>query len=492
LAHLQTPIEDILAELEAKLEHRIVAVNERILAKENQHVKRKPGGRWSLPYSRAAPPINHALFEQVPDIDIQTILQFAHHRTGMLNCFEHIQPRFAKHRRDDASLIAAIIAWGINMGIGRMGNISDIGFNTLSHISDIYLRLETLHAANDVLSDAIAALPIFNLYNINDTVHSSSDGQKFESALHTINARHSSKYFGLGKGVVAYTLTANHVPLNAQVIGTHEHESHFVFDLLMNNTTTIQPTIHSTDTHGTNHVNFALLHVFGYQFAPRYRDIYDKVRTGLYGFNHPSQYDDRFLLKPIRKAQKPLIITEWPNMIRIFLSLALKTTTQSIIVGKLSSYARKNRTKRALWEFDNILRSLYLLDFIDSLTLRRNVYHALSRGEAYNQLRRAVSFANFGALRFRTEGDQQIWGECSRLITNCIIYYNAVILSQLFEAKLQNGNEKDIQRLARVSPVAWRHVNFQGRYHFRKSLQTPEVEGLVEKLMLYPISLSAA
>jgi TnpA family transposase len=375
------------------------------------------------------------------------------------------------------------------MGIGRMGNISDIRFNTLSGISDNYLRLETLHAANDVLSDAIAALPIFRLYDIGDTVHSSSDGQKFETRVHTINARHSSKYFGLSKGVVAYTLVANHVPLNAQVIGAQEHESHYVFDLLVNNTTTVQPTVHSTDTHGTNHVNFALLHVFGYQFAPRYKDIYDKVRTGLYGFKHPNHYDDNLLLKPIRKAQKSLVISEWDNMVRIFLSLALKTTTQSIIVSKLSSYARKNRTKRALWEFDNILRSLYLLYYIDSLTLRRNVQRAIGRGEAYNQLRRAVSFANFGALRFRTEGDQQIWGECSRLLTNCIIYYNAVILSRLLETKLSNVDEPQAQRLARVSPIAWRHVNFQGRYNFRLTLQTPNIDLLVEKLSLYPISL---
>jgi len=375
------------------------------------------------------------------------------------------------------------------MGIGRMGNISDIRFNTLSNISDNYLRLETLHAANDVLSDATAALPIFQLYDIENTVHSSSDGQKFETRIHTINARHSSKYFGLSKGVVAYTLMANHVPLNAQVIGAHEHESHYVFDLLVNNTTTVQPTVHSTDTHGTNHVNFALLHVFGYQFAPRYKDIYDKVRTGLYGFKHPSQYDDKLLLKPIRKVQKPLIIHEWDNMVRIFLSLALKTTTQSIIVSKLSSYARKNRTKRALWEFDNILRSLYLLYFIDSLTLRRNVQRALGRGEAYNQLRRAASFANFGALRFRTEGDQQIWGECSRLLTNCIIYYNAVILSRLLETKLSNTDVTQAQRLARVSPIAWRHINFQGRYNFRQTSLTPNIDELVEKLRLYPISL---
>jgi TnpA family transposase len=39
---------------------------------------------------------------------------------------------------------------------------------------------------------------------------------------------------------------------------------------------------------------------------------------------------------------------EWENIQRIMLSLALKTTTQSIIVRKLSAYARKNKTKSAL------------------------------------------------------------------------------------------------------------------------------------------------
>ena len=54
-------------------------------------------------------------------------------------------------------------------------------------------------------------------------------------------------------------------------------ESHYVFDILFNNTTDIQPEVHSTDTQGTNEVNFAILHLFGYQFAPRYKDIQDKV-----------------------------------------------------------------------------------------------------------------------------------------------------------------------------------------------------------------------
>jgi len=46
-------------------------------------------------------------------------------------------------------------------------------------------------------------------------------------------------------------------------------------------------------------------------------------------------------------------------------------------------------------------------------------------------LRRAVSYANYGTLRFKTESEQLIWSECSRLITNCIIYYNVTLLSNL-------------------------------------------------------------
>jgi len=367
-----------------------------------------------------------------------------------------------------------------------MGEISDISYPTLLAASENYIRLETLHTANDVVSNALAALPIFRHYDLDGHVHSSSDGQKFETRIATINARHSPKYFGLKKGIVAYSMVANHVPVNAQIIGANEHESHYVFDILFNNTTEIHPEVHSTDTHGTNEVNFALLHVFGYQFAPRYRDLQAKVTKTLYGFKHPTQYGD-VLLKPIRKINPRLIVEEWEQMQRIFVSLARKTTTQSIIVGKLSAYARKNKTRRALWEYDNIIRSLYLLDYIDSPPLRRNVQRALNRGENYHQLRRAVSYANFGKLRFKTEYDQQLWEECSRLITNCIIYYNATILSHLFAYKERRGDNAGAALLAQVSPVAWQHINLCGRYEFTKAPEVIHMAAIIQALVQAPV-----
>lgn len=65
-------------------------------------------------------------------------------------------------------------------------------------------------------------------------------------------------------------LIVNHVALNARIIGANEHESHFIFDLLHNNTSEVKPDILSTDTHGVNHVNFSFLDLFGYQFTPLY------------------------------------------------------------------------------------------------------------------------------------------------------------------------------------------------------------------------------
>ena len=470
LTVLQEEAQEHLASLEQKLEERLVEVNQRISDGENEHIKlKKKGGKthWTLPYPRADEGVNHPFFEAHQQVSIQAVLQFANKHSQFMDAFTHILHRYAKQEANELPITACLIAWGTNMGLGKMGEVSNLTYPVLATTSNNFLRLETLQEANTQVSNAIAELPIFRHYHLDEAIHSSSDGQKFETSIDTINARHSPKYFGLKKGVVSYTLVANHIPINARVIGANEHESHYVFDLLFNNTTEVQPTIHSTDTHGTNEVNFALLHLFGYQFAPRYRNIRDTIRTKLCGFKHPSQYED-LLIKPTRKINDDLVINEWENFQRILLSLAVKTTTQSIIVEKLSAFARKNRTKRALWEYDNIIRSLYLLDYVDLLSIRRNVQHALNRGENYHKLRRAVSYANFGKLRFKTVQEQQIWNECSRLLTNCIIFYNATLLSEALGLQEQMEDADSTALFKQISPVAWQHINFYGRYEFTR------------------------
>lgn len=464
---LLAPIQVTLAAFRAELEAGFQRVNERIASGENTHIKVTGTGdkrRWTLVYPREEERTNGPFYDQLPGIGIVDLLWFVADRTDFLRAFTHVLERYVKQETDPGLILACIVALGTNLGLWKMAEVSGLSFASLQTTARNFLRAETLHAGNDAIANATAALPMFHAYDLVGKTHSSSDGQRIETQTPTINARHARKYFGLKKGVSAYSLVANHVPINARIIGTHEHESHYVFDILYNNTTDVHPERHSTDTHGTNQVNFFLLHAFGYQFAPRYRDLHKKME-GLVGSHHPRHYADA-LIKPGRKTLDTLIVREWPNIQRILASLAQKDVTQATIVRKLSSYARQNQTKKALWELDNICRTLHILDFIDDPLLRQSVQKALNRGEAYHRLRSAIAYMHAGKLRVKTEAEQQVWHECTRLMANAIIYSNTLLLSHVAEQKRAAGDQEAFALLKGVSPVAWRHVNLTGTFDF--------------------------
>jgi TnpA family transposase len=479
---LQAPIQDTLAALRDELEGKFRRVNKRVENGENKHIKLTGAAdkrRWSLVYPAEEEPINSPFYGQLPGIGIADLLWFVSEKTGFLGAFTHVLERYVKQEADARLILACIVAVGTNMGLWKMAEVSGLSYSSLLTTARNFLRVETLHAANDGIANATAALAMFEQYDIDAHKHSSSDGQRIETQIHTINARHSSKYFALKKGVSAYTMVFNHVPCNARIIGTHEHESHFVYDILHNNTTDMQPERHSTDTHGTNQVNFFILYSFGYQFEPRYRDLHKKM-AGLVGFHHPSHYAGS-LIKPSRKTYETLIVKEWPNIQRILASLAQKDVTQATIVRKFSSYARQNQTKKALWELDNICRTIHILDFIDDPVLRQSVQKALNRGEAYHRMRRAISYVNSGKFRVKTEAEQQVWNECSRLIANAIIYYNTLLLSRVYEQKLAADDQEAIKILRGISPVAWRDVNLIGNFDFAPRTSRVDIEALAAR-----------
>ena len=71
------------------------------------------------------------------------------------------------------------------------------------------------------------------------------------------------------------------------------------------------------------------------------------------------------------------------------------------MVGKLGSYPRQNGLAMALRELGRIERSLFILDWLQNVELRRRVQAGLNKGEARNALARAVFFNRLGEIRDR-------------------------------------------------------------------------------------------
>jgi TnpA family transposase len=464
---LATPIERHLDDLEVELESLIKDTNSELKAGILQNVTADGQGSFKISKIKGQKEKKDKnVLEYVDEASISRVVQMALKSTNFDRCFTH----YANDRSAEIPaplMTAVLVAIGTNLGIHKMSNICDFGYPQLKNILASYIRPDTLKVANAQLCNAVQKLPIFEYYYLEDgMIYSSSDGQKYETQFETVISRYSSKDFGMGKGVSDYSLIANNVPINTDVFSANEYEGHHVFDLQKNNITDIIPKTHCTDGHGVNPVNFAILNIFEKQFAPRIAGI-ASGKVKLYGFDYPSNYKN-LEIRPTKKINRELIIENWDEITKIMLSLGETRVSQAVITRKLSQNSKSSPVKKALWEYNNILRSIFILNYVRSPVLRQNIQKSLNRGENYNQLKRNIAFANYGSLKGKTSYELEVWSECARLLANCIIYYNSVLLSDCLNGQF-GEDDSDLFRcmVETSSPIAWSHINFFGRYEFR-------------------------
>lgn len=139
--------------------------------------------------------VQEQFYSQVSRSNIINVFQFVNEECKFLKVLTPLQSRYAKKIPNDNELFAVIMAQAMNHGLNAMADISNISYHTLQYNYKQYFRASTLQKANSIISAAISKLPI---------------------------------YFGRGRGVVAYTLLCNHIPLYSKVISAHNHESHYV------------------------------------------------------------------------------------------------------------------------------------------------------------------------------------------------------------------------------------------------------------------------
>jgi len=190
---------------------------------------------------------------------------------------------------------------------------------------------------------------------------------------------------------------------HAKAVNVGVRDATYVLDGLLYHESDLRIEEHYTDTAGfTDHV-FALMHMLGFRFAPRLRDLGE---TRLYV---PKQSPAYTALKPMigGTLQIKSIRAHWDEVLRLATSIKQGTVTASLVLRKLGSYPRQNGLAVALRELGRIERTLFILDWLQSVELRRRVHTGLNKGEARNALARAVFFYRLGEIRDRSFEQQQ-------------------------------------------------------------------------------------
>lgn len=85
--------------------------------------------------------------------------------------------------------------------------------------------------------------------------------------------------------------------------------------------------------------------------------------------------------------------------------------------------------KTALREMGRIEKTIFILDYISSETLRRKIHRGLNKGEAMNSLARSIFFGKRGELCERALQDQLQRASALNIIINVISIWNTVYLT---------------------------------------------------------------
>jgi len=139
------------------------------------------------------------------------------------------------------------------------------------------------------------------------------------------------------------------------------------------------------------------------------------------------------------------------------------------MLRKLGSYPRQNGLAGALREFGRIERTLFMLNWLQSVELRRRVHAGLNKGEARNALARAVFFYRLEEIRDRCFEQQRYRASGLNLVTATIVLWNTVYLERATHALQGNGQAVDPELLKYLSPLGGEHINLTGDYLWRNS-----------------------
>jgi hypothetical protein len=191
----------------------------------------------------------------------------------------------------------------------------------LEHTVNWHFTLDGLNAASDRVVHLMDRLDLPNLLRrLPEQLHTSSDGQKFEVRVDSLNANYSFKYFGKEQGVAAYTFRDERDLLwYSTVFSAAERESAYVIDGLMHNEV-VKSDIHSTDAFGFSELVFAVSHLLGFSYAPRFKNL---PRQRLYIFRNRKGVDrSAWKIKPAGYADDE-IVQQWDEILRMIATIKL-------------------------------------------------------------------------------------------------------------------------------------------------------------------------
>jgi TnpA family transposase len=462
-----------LEERLALLEKRLTTVNALAAREALPDASVSDTGLKITPFEASFPDKAKGFVNQVnallPRVKITELLLEVDQWTNFTEHFLHLKS--GETAKNKTLLLTAILADGINLGLNKMANsCPEATYDKLAWLQAWHIRDETYSAALAILTNAQLKQPFATHWG--DGTTSSSDGQFFKTAdvsqgKGQINPKHGSE-----PGQQFYThVSDQYSPFSSRILNVGVRDATYVLDGLLYHGSDLRIEEHYTDTAGFTDQVFGMMHLLGFKLAPRIKNLAD---TKL--FTPPKQLKNYATLQALigEEINVQRIQNHWEDILRLTASIQQGTASASLLLRKLSHYPRQNGLALALRELGRIERTLFVLDWLESVELRKRVNAGLNKGESRNALARAVFFNRLGEIRDRSYEQQSYRASGLALLTGAIILWNTVYIEKTVQAMKERSEKFEPEWCQYLSPLGWEHIGLTGDYIWRNAKNSPQ------------------
>lgn len=312
-----------------------------------------------------------------------------------------------------------------------------------------------------------------------------ADGTKWDVYEQNLLSEYHIRYGGWG-GIGYYHVSDTYIALFSSFIACGVWEAIHILDGLLENRSEIRPDTLHADTQGQSETVFGLAYLLAIQLMPRIRN-----------WKHLTLYapDDRFAAEQIEHIRTlfsdtidwPLIQTHLPDLLRVAVSIRQGKVRSSTILRKLGSESRKNKLyvafRRVPWGRGRVVRTVFLLRFLNDEELRRIIHASTNTVETWNGFVQWAAFGGDGVIRENSREEQRKIIRYNHLVANLVVFHNVVSMTRILQRLIDEGYTVTPAVIARLSPYKTEHINRFGRYELRFDQVPPPI---TEELRLLP------
>ena len=415
--------------------------------------------------AREIPPsaiaLQEAIVQRMPARHLLDILANIEHWIQFTRHFGPLSGNEAKLRQPAERYLMTIFAMGCNLGPTQAARhlAGGITPHMLSYVNRRHLSLDKLETAQRELTELYLQLDLPKIWGDGKTV--AADGTQYDFYDENLLAGYHFRYRKMG--AVAYRHVANnYIAVFRHFIPPGVWEAIYVIEGLLKAGLSVEAdTVHS-DTQGQSATVFAFTYLSGIKLMPRIRNWKD---LKMYRPDKRTKYKhiDRLFTETVDwKA----IETHWQDLMQVVLSIVAGRISSATLLRKLGSYSRKNRLYHAAQALGNVVRTVFLLQYIGSRDIRQEITANTNKIESYNGFSKWLSFGG-DVIAENDPDEQQKRLRYIDLVAAAVILQNAVDMTRTKDTLRRAGWKILDEDVSFLSPYLTANIKRFGEYNLK-------------------------